>query len=106
MYLVCIMYSTTGKPTRLVRPSCVDVPVPEKENKQLLEGELCCLGITGESSQLLGRTVGVAVGGAAAYIALVGAMLIYCRQRRQRLKHSPQHTRGKKTVVEHCGIQT
>lgn len=49
---------------------------------------------SGESSQLLGRTVGVAVGGAAAYIALVGAMLIYCRQRRQRLKHSPQHTHG------------
>ncbi|XP_042228420.1 inactive tyrosine-protein kinase 7-like isoform X2 [Homarus americanus] len=50
--------------------------------------------ITGESSQLLGRTVGVAVGGAAAYMALVGAMLIYCRQRRQRLKHTPQHIRG------------
>ncbi|XP_071514252.1 LOW QUALITY PROTEIN: inactive tyrosine-protein kinase 7-like [Panulirus ornatus] len=52
------------------------------------------VSVTGESSQLLGRTVGVAVGGAAAYIALVGAMLIYCRQRRQRLKHSPQHTHG------------
>nr|XP_053642383.1 inactive tyrosine-protein kinase 7-like isoform X2 [Cherax quadricarinatus]XP_053642384.1 inactive tyrosine-protein kinase 7-like isoform X3 [Cherax quadricarinatus] len=50
--------------------------------------------VTGESAQLLGRTVGVAVGGAAAYMALVGAMLIYCRQRRQKLKHSPQHTRG------------
>ncbi|KAK8401828.1 hypothetical protein O3P69_001139 [Scylla paramamosain] len=51
--------------------------------------------VTGDSSQLLGRTVGVAVGGAAAYIALVGAMLIYCRQRRHRLKQpSPQHARG------------
>ncbi|KAG7165393.1 Inactive tyrosine-protein kinase 7-like [Homarus americanus] len=49
---------------------------------------------SGESSQLLGRTVGVAVGGAAAYMALVGAMLIYCRQRRQRLKHTPQHIRA------------
>ncbi|XP_050699477.1 inactive tyrosine-protein kinase 7-like isoform X2 [Eriocheir sinensis] len=51
--------------------------------------------VTGDSAQLLGRTVGVAVGGAAAYIALVGAMLIYCRQRRHRLKQpSPQHARG------------
>ncbi|KAK3852725.1 hypothetical protein Pcinc_040701, partial [Petrolisthes cinctipes] len=48
--------------------------------------------VTGETSKLLGRTVGVAVGGASSYIALVGAMLIYCRQRRQRLKHSPHQT--------------
>lgn len=47
---------------------------------------------SGETSKLLGRTVGVAVGGASSYIALVGAMLIYCRQRRQRLKHSPHQT--------------
>ncbi|KAK7081861.1 Inactive tyrosine-protein kinase 7 [Halocaridina rubra] len=52
------------------------------------------VNVKGNGIQLLGRTVGVAVGGAAAYMALVGAMLIYCRQRRQRLKHSPAHTRG------------
>ncbi|XP_068247783.1 inactive tyrosine-protein kinase 7-like [Palaemon carinicauda] len=52
------------------------------------------VNVKGDGSQLLGRTVGVAVGGAGAYILLVGAMLIYCRQRRQRLKHSPAHTRA------------
>ncbi|XP_042873905.1 inactive tyrosine-protein kinase 7-like [Penaeus japonicus] len=52
------------------------------------------VSVSGESIQPLGRTVGVAVGGAAVYIALVGAMLIYCRQRRLRLKNSPPHTRG------------
>ena len=53
---------------------------------------------------VLSRTIGVAVGGAAAYIALVGALLIYCRQRRHRRKHSPTCTArasGKFRVVFH-----
>ncbi|XP_069168618.1 inactive tyrosine-protein kinase 7 isoform X1 [Procambarus clarkii] len=76
---------TAGNMGGLVRAE-ISVTVTEKKLEKQSKN--------GESSQLLGRTVGVAVGGAAAYMALVGAMLIYCRQRRHKLKNSPQHTRG------------
>ncbi|CAL4074045.1 unnamed protein product, partial [Meganyctiphanes norvegica] len=59
--------------------------------------------VAGSGSKVLGRTVGVAVGGAAAYIALVGAMLFYCRQRRQRLKNTNARRNGSGRVCGEAG---